>query len=666
MQCAHSKECMTTVADQKQISIKERLLINKQVKEELVQHLYEGCLPGTISGMVASVAIYLDYYKNSPFFLLNAWVITFNLMMISLTGLFFVYKNYKTKYELDVWERSYSLMMIGCALSWVPIIYLFPQDISRQFLALIALFLATTGYATGTIGQFRLCVITLLIMLVPLIVFCLHTGGIFYNIIAAYTAIYMSFMFGINHRSTQWFKDSLKLKLENNLVSYQANHDLLTDLPNQRMLPQYVEAAISSAKASNKSFALVSFSPNRMEMINDSLGHEAGNKVIQSIANRLNAIAKHEAHLVNETQFVITISRKDTFSILMLPLEVDGAENKLKKIFSILDEPFYLAERGVKLTASVGVSFYPKDGDNTDILLANAEAAMLNAKQFGGNRFEFYRAEINAALPKQLALENDLDEAIKLNQLQVYYQPLVDIKTGKIAGSEALIRWLHPVHGFISPINFIPLAEETGLIVPIGAWILQEACRQTRVWQQMGFTGLKVAVNVSGKQLTHDNFINTVKAALIASEFDAKYLELEITETAILDEKITTIIKEFTNMGIGLAVDDFGTGYSGLSYLKRFSIDKLKIDQSFVRDIPGSNDSITIVSAILAMAKELKVKSLAEGVETEEQLRFLQSKGCDYIQGYYFSKPLEASYFTQLLLNYPNMPVFSNVELVQP
>jgi EAL domain-containing protein (putative c-di-GMP-specific phosphodiesterase class I) len=219
------------------------------------------------------------------------------------------------------------------------------------------------------------------------------------------------------------------------------------------------------------------------------------------------------------------------------------------------------------------------------------------------------------------------------------------------------------VHGFISPVNFIPLAEETGLIVPIGAWVLREACKQTLIWQKMGFPDLKVAVNVSGKQLTNDNFIETIKSALKETGFNPHYLELELTETAILDENILAIIKEFTKLDIGLAVDDFGTGYSGLSYLKRFSIDKLKIDQSFVRDIPASNDSITIVSAILAMARELKVKSLAEGVETEEQLRFLQEKGCDYIQGYYFSKPLEASYFTQLLLNYPKMAVFQSLEL---
>jgi len=656
---------MDIVADQKQISDEEKFLISKQVKAELIEHLYQGCLPGTVSGMVASIAIYLDYNGYTPPNLLVMWVVFFNVMMVSLTALFFVYKKFRNEFELSFWERAYSLMMAGCAISWVPIIYLLPEDMGRQYLALIAFFLATTGYATGTIGQFSLCIITLNIMLVPLIVWCFLKGGIFYNIIATYSIIYMGFMFGINHRSTQWFKDSLKLKLENNLVSYQANHDLLTDLPNERLLPQYVQSAIASVQSSKNTFALICFSLNRMEMINDSLGHHAGNSIIQSVANRLHALAIRLSKIQDASQFVVTISRKDTFNILLVPLEVEGAENKLKNLFSILDEPFYLPNRGVKMTASVGVSFYPKDGEDSATLLTNADAAMLKAKQFGGNRFEFYRAEINAQLPKQLALENDLHDAIKKNQFQVYYQPLIDLKAGRIAGSEALIRWLHPIHGFISPINFIPLAEETGLIVPIGTWILQEACRQTRLWQQMGFTDLKVAVNISGKQLTQENFINTVKHALVVTEFTPRFLELEITETAILDENITAVVKEFTDMGLGLSVDDFGTGYSGLSYLKRFSIDKLKIDQSFIRDIPENNDSITIVSAILAMARELKVKSLAEGVETEEQLAFLKSKGCDYIQGYYFSKPLEASYFTQLLLNYRDLPVFSKMEVSQ-
>lgn len=641
---------MEIIVNQKQISPEERIQINQQVKADLIDHLYQGCLPGTISGIVASVALFLDYYGYTPTGLLIGWIVTFNFMMIALSTLYFLYLKYKPKLALSTWEAAYSIMMTGCALVWVPSIYLLPTDMTRQYLALIALFLATTGYATGTIGQFRLCVVTLVIMLSPLIVWSFYKGGIFYNIIAIYSIIYMCFMFGINFRSTKWFKDSLKLKLVNTLVSYQANHDLLTDLPNQRLLPQYIESTIKHVQAKgDTTFALVCFSINRMEVINDSLGHQASDMVIKSVAERLKSLAALK--IKDETKFIITLSRKDTFNILIVPLKLDEANEKIKAIFSVLDEPFYLENKGVKMTASAGVSFYPQDGKDVATMIINADAAMLLAKQVGGNRLEYYRSEINAQLPKQLELEADLHNAIKNNELQVYYQPFVDLKTGKITGAEALLRWIHPVHGFISPANFIPLAEEAGIIVPIGAWVLQEACKQTRIWQKAGFP-MTISVNVSEKQLRQEGLIETIKHIIKVTDFDPHHLELELIETAILDESVTKVIKEFKNIGLGLAVDDFGTGYSGFSYLKRFSIDKLKIDQSFIRDIPANNDSITIVSAILAMTKELDITSLAEGVETEAQLQFLKAKECDFVQGYYYSKPIPADSFTQLLFSH--------------
>lgn len=644
------------VSDHRQITSEEKAQINRQVRAELIDHLYQGCLPGTISGFVVSAALFLDYYGYTPTYLLVSWIVVFDIMMVALSALYFTYVKYKPKFKLASWEWAYSIMMAGCALAWVPSVYLLPDNMTRQYLMLIALFLATSGYATGTIGQFSLCVVTLNIMLVPLIIWCFIQGGIFYNIIGVYTIIYMGFMFGINHRSTQWFKDSLKLKLENTLVSYQANHDLLTNLPNQRLFFQYIKSAMDSSKDATQGFALISFSLNRMEMIDDSLGHQASNSIIQSVAYRLNSFIQ-AANDNDPTQYIIAISRKDTFTILMMPVDVnamDALEEKIKPLFSVLDEPFYLEQKGVKLTASLGICLFPKDGEEAETLLANADAAMLISKQFGGNHLEFYRAEINAQIPKQLELENDLHAAIKQHQLQLYYQPLINLKTGNISGMEALLRWPHPVHGFISPVHFIPLAEETGLIIPIGEWVLREACVQTLKWHKMGYTSLKVAVNVSEKQMRGRMLITTIKKILAETGFDPHYLELEITETAILDETVIPMIKEFKEMGLSLAVDDFGTGYSGLSYLKRFSIDKLKIDQSFIRDIPTNNDSITIVSAIIAMAKELNVKTLAEGVETKEQLQFLISKGCDFIQGYYFSKPLEATFFTQFLLSYQN------------
>ncbi len=646
------------IADQKQITREERDQINQQVKTDLVDHLYQGCLPGTVSGIAASIALFFDYYGYTPIYLLIGWMIVFNLMMLSLSGLYFFYTKYKSSFDLLSWEKAYSVMMTGCAIAWVPGIYLLPENPLRQYLALLALFMATTGYATGTIGQFKLCLVTLNIILMPLVIWCFLKGGIFYHIVAAFSLIYMFFMLGINHRSTQWFIDSIKLKLENTLVSYQANHDLLTNLPNQRVLPQYIESAIQHVKEKNSLFALICFSLNRMEIINDSLGHHAGDEVIQSVANRLRSIADR----IESVKMILTISRKDTFNILLVPFNPDTIEENIAAIFSSLDDPFFLETKSVKLSASIGVSLYPKDGVEAETLLSNADAAMLRAKQSGGNKSLFYTAEINAQLPKQLEIESDLHHALKDKQLQVYYQPLIDLHTGRIASSEALLRWLHPTKGFIAPVNFIPLAEETGIIVPIGAWALEEACRQTREWQKMGFPDLKVAVNVAEKQLRQEGFIEVIKHVLKVTDFDPNLLELELTETAILDESTTSMIKEFTRMGIHLAVDDFGTGYSGLSYLKRFSIDKLKIDQSFIRDIPVSQDSMTIVSAILAMAKELDIYSLAEGVETEEQLQYLHSKGCDYIQGYYFSKPLEASYFTQLLLTHQTMAKYSNLE----
>lgn len=641
---------MEMVVNQKQISSDEKAQISRQVKAELIEHLYQGCLPGTITGVPVGIAFFIDFYGYTPTGLLIAWYIYYNLALVALTGLYFFYKHHKTKFSLNTWLWSYSIAMCACALAWGMCVYLIPDNVARQSFAFIALFVLGTGYATGSIGVFPLCVVTQAIIVVPLATWCFLKGGTMYNLVGVFSIMYMGFMLSINRRSTIWFIDSLKLKLENTLVSYQANHDLLTNLPNQRLMPQYIEMAINQIKDNNETFVLASFSLNRMEMINDSLGHKAGDAIIQSVANRLNDFAAEMIQDPNESQYIITISRKDTFNIIIVPVKIEESEQKVRKLFSVLADQFYLETKSVKLTASIGASIYGKDGTDYQSLVKNADAAMLQAKQFGGDRIDFYRTEINAQLPKQLEIENDLHAAIKNNELLLYYQPLIDLKTGLISGMEALIRWQHPKHGFISPMNFIPVAEETGLIIPIGEWVLRQACIQTRLWHEMGFPELKVAVNLAEKQLHAADILDVIKRILVETKFDANKLELEMTETGILDETAIPLMKEFNNMGIGIAVDDFGTGYSGLSYLKRFSIDKLKIDQSFVKDIPGNNDSITIVSAIIAMGKELQVNVLAEGVETEEQLQFLKSKGCDYIQGYYFSKPLEPKHFTELLL----------------
>ncbi len=645
---------MNIALNQKQISEQEKIQISKQVQADLVEHLYEGCLPGTIAGFVSSITFFLMFYGYAPLKLLLGWVVIFNVMMISLTMLYFIYKKQKASYETSTWQRAYAIAMSGCALSWTPLILLMPDSLTRQFLAIIVIFMVASGYAIGTIGVFYLCVITLIFIAGPAIIWCIFQGDVFHYLLALTCLIYSCFLLGTNARSTRWFVDSLKLKLENTLVSYQANHDILTNLPNHRLLPQFIESSIEYAKATQTSFSLISFSLNRMEVINDSLGHDAGDVIMQSVTRRLNEyISKQD----NSSQYILTISRKDTFNIILIATNEHKTENKIMSLLSVLEEPFYISQKGIKMTAAVGVSIYPRDAETPQALIINADVALLKAKQFGGNRIEFYRAEINSQLPKQLELETDLHNAIKNNQFQVYYQPLIDLETNHIYGAEALIRWKHPVHGFIPPVHFIPLAEETGLIVPIGEWIMFEACKQTQKWHELGFKDLKIAVNVAEKQLRQNNIIPMIQNILQKTSFNPHCLELEITETAILDETITRLVKDFKALGLSLSVDDFGTGYSGLSYLKRFSIDKIKIDQSFIRDIPSSNDSITIVSAILAMTKELHVKALAEGVETKEQLDFVRSKGCDYVQGYYYSKPVDASLFLELLLKYQKLPV---------
>ena len=637
----------------KQISEEEKNQISQQVQADLVEHLYEGCLPGTFTGIGCSIAFFLMFYGYTPTVLLISWVVIFDIMMCILTGLYFFYRHYKNKWKCNTWQWAYTIVMSLCAVAWTPLVFLMPDDQTRQFLAMLVVFMVTTGYAMGTIGQFYLCVLTLTLIILPATIWNILQGGIFHNLIAGFSVLYTGFMFGTNHRSTRWFKDSIKLKLENTLVSYQANHDVLTNLPNQRLLPQYLESAIKYSKETQTGFGLISFSLNRLEIITDSLGHEASDLIMISVTQRLKEFIANNG---KDKHQVITISRKDTFNIIIAPLSNgDEAEARVKDLLSVLDETFYLEPKGVKMTASVGISLYPQDALTPSALLVNAEVAMLKAKQFGGNCVELYRAEIKSTLPKQVELESDLHEALQNKQFLVYYQPLIDIRTNEICGAEALIRWKHPQHGLIPPIHFIPLAEETGLIVPIGAWVLREACIQTKKWHEMGFDTLRIAVNLAEKQFRQKNIIDLIQEVLKTTGLHSSFLELELTETAILDEKITTLVKEFKNLGVSLAVDDFGTGYSGLSYLKRFEIDKLKIDQSFIRDIPDNAESITIVSAILAMAKELRVKVLAEGVETVEQLNFLKKSGCDYVQGYYYSKPVEASLFEELLVKYRSL-----------
>lgn len=645
---------MDIIANQKQLSSAEKKEVDTLVNTDLIEHLYKGCMPGVGSGIVCSIAFTLMYYGYVPTALLIAWAVGFDIMILALFLIYMAYRHYRNKFSTNFWKQGYSIVMAGCAIAWIPLVVFIPHDPTREFLVFVALIMLSNTYANGSIGNFYLGVLTVTIILAPGIIYCFMKGDIFHYLMGFFMLIYGGFLYGNNYRSTNWYKESIKLKIENTLVSYQANHDILTGLPNERLLSQYIDNAILFAKNTKTAFALVSFSLNRLEVINDSLGHEAGKLIIQSATNRLQDLVT-QLNKNSKTQYILTISRSDTFDILVLSLDLNDAEKQIKLLFNVLDEPFFLEDKAVKITASIGAALYPKDAEVSSTLLMNTDLALMKAKQFGGNCLKFYRVEIRTLLPpKQIELETELYTALKENQFIVYYQPLIDLHQDRIAGMEALIRWKHPKLGLVPPLQFIPIAEETGLIVPIGEWVLRSASLQTKKWHDMGYNHLKVAVNVAGKQLREENFIQLLKEVLQSTGLDPKFLEIEITENAILDESIPTLIKDFKNLGLSLSVDDFGTGYSGLSYLKRFSVDKVKIDQSFIRDIPGNNDSVTIVSAIIAMAKELHVKTLAEGVETEEHVQFLKAKQCDFAQGYFY-KPVDASNFTELLLKYRSL-----------
>lgn len=377
---------------------------------------------------------------------------------------------------------------------------------------------------------------------------------------------------------------------------------------------------------------------DRFKLINDSLGHAAGDQLLIEVARRLTTAVRK----------IDTVARVggDEFLLIVSDLkDRDDAAGVAKKILEAVNQPCRVATIDLQTTPSIGISVYPTDGTDAEALLAHGDEAMYCAKQRGGNTFQFFAAGMNAFTPARLELENDLRRALSLKQFELYYQPKADVISGRVASVEALIRWHHPVKGMVSPDAFIPVAEETGLIVPIGDWVLHEACRQARAWQMSGLPPLRIAVNLSATQFRQPNLLATIHAALEQNNLLPKYLEIELTESAVMTnaEGSVSILEQLSRMGVVVAIDDFGTGYSSMSYLRKFPIDRLKIDCSFVRDLGTDRDNNSIVQAIISLAHSLRLKVVAEGVETSEQLAHLKTLGCDQYQGYQFSAAVPAA-----------------------
>lgn len=440
------------------------------------------------------------------------------------------------------------------------------------------------------------------------------------------------------------YRDITRHKQMESELAHQATHDALTGLPNRVILVDRIRQAIALNKRQNSLFAVLFIDLDRFKLVNDSLGHKIGDQVLQAAAARLKKTMRESDTVVRlgGDEFVIVLSS--------LPKE-EHSLPVLDKLLKVLTEPFHIDEHEFRLSASIGVSIYPKHGKDPDTLLKNADAAMYRAKDYGRNNFQFYTEDMNIRIASRLAMESDLHKALERGEFLLHYQPILDLETGNIISNEALLRWQHPKLGLVPPQDFIPLAEETGFLIPLGEWILKEACIQNKKWQVQGFEPIAIAVNVSGYQIKQRSITETIYETLKVSGLEAKYLELEFTETVIIEnaDKARMMMHDFKEQGIKLIIDDFGTGYSSLSYLQHFPIDKIKIDRSFVSYISTNINDTAIILAIINMARALNMRVIAEGVENADQLEFLQKHKCDEIQGFYFSRPQSADAMTEIL-----------------
>jgi diguanylate cyclase (GGDEF)-like protein/PAS domain S-box-containing protein len=427
-------------------------------------------------------------------------------------------------------------------------------------------------------------------------------------------------------------------------MSHLAQHDYLTDLPNRLLLSDRISRAISLAKRYNRKIAVLFLDLDHLKHINDSLGHSIGDQLLQAVSRRL----------ISAVRGSDTVSRQGGDEFVILLPEIEHAEDAAaiaEGIRSALMLPYLINGHDLHISASIGISVYPDDGVDPEALLKSADIALYEAKNQGRNNFQFFRAELNARAVERQAVEENLRRALERDEFVLNYQPKVNLSTGLITGGEALIRWHHPKRGLVFPKSFIAIAEESGLIIGIGKWVLREACTKAHQWVQSGLVFDQIAVNISATEFRSKGFLELVCTILKETGLDPSKLELELTETSLIQDVEATleIFDTLSKMGVHLAVDDFGTGYSSLSYLHRFPIDTLKIDQSFVRDILTNDDNATIVGTVIAMGKNLKQRIVAEGIETDDQLGFLQSQDCPEGQGYYFSRPVPASQFAGLL-----------------
>ncbi|MBU1275893.1 MAG: EAL domain-containing protein [Proteobacteria bacterium] len=449
---------------------------------------------------------------------------------------------------------------------------------------------------------------------------------------------------GQDERLVWALRDISEIKTSEERITYLAYHDALTGLPNRRLFSDRLEVAIATATRKKQRLALLFLDLDNFKHVNDGLGHAAGDELLQETSRRLRGKVRDED----------TVARLggDEFILLLVGVqEAEYAAVVAQRVLDDLARPFRLRGKEFYLSASVGITLFPDDGSEAEGLMANADMAMYRAKAAGRNNYKLFTPALNEKVQRRMALEGALRQAIGNQEFLVHYQPKVELAQGRVVGMEALVRWERPGHGLVSPGEFIPLAEDTGQIVAIGRWVLEQACRQAKAWHDKGHRDLAVSVNLSPRQFQQKDLVPLVTDTLGASGLDPRSLELEVTESMLMssvDDAIVTL-NELSALGVRLSMDDFGKGYSNLYYLKHFPMDTLKIDRSFVRDVAVEPDDASIVDTIINMSRSLKLNVIAEGVEDTDQLRFLRERSCDQMQGFLFSRPLPPDQITQML-----------------
>lgn len=443
-------------------------------------------------------------------------------------------------------------------------------------------------------------------------------------------------------RSMQY---SIERKRYQEALEHQANYDALTGLPNRNLLNDRLRQAVFAQRDIHP-IAVVFIDLDHFKFVNDSLGHSLGDKLLATVAERLQSV-------VRDGDTVARLGGDEFVLILNDQTHGEVIYRAMQRILATVSEPITIGGQELYITCSAGVSVYPQDGPDVESLLKNADVAMYRAKEHGRNNFKFFTAEMNAVANERLGVEHSLRKALERDELLLHYQPKVSLATGRIVGAEALVRWQHPERGLVAPNRFIPIAEETGLIVPIGEWVLRSACAQNRAWQRAGLPPLVMSVNVSARQFRQERLAKTVGRILAETGVDAEHLDLELTESMVMHDAQAAIriLRDLKSLGIGLSVDDFGTGYSSLSYLRRLPLDTLKIDRTFVHDIADlkEGDGGILAQAIISLGHSLKLNVIAEGVENDAELEFLKAHHCDQVQGFYFSKPVRAEEFARML-----------------